>query len=386
MFINLLEMKVLYICHHNPFGSIGGGCLASHAYLKAFCDICDGNLDLICSSSLKEEISDGIHCSNIYYVNPRTLVDKMLSVVTGIMTRYINFTKKFIEEGRSYDFVVFDHSCIAGHLVDFFNNRNIKTITIHHNYEPEYFKANADLMTRIFYSHHVKKSERLAYLGSCANLFFTDSDMKMFKTAYGSSGAKDYLSGGFLYKDNLHRSAHLCRHNPITFVITGSFDCRQSYDGISYFFNELYDLLPKDCRVIIAGKSDSNYLRKITEGYSNVILYENPVDVNSVIQEADIYICPIRDGGGLKFRIMDGLNNGLPIVCHTKAARGYEVLFNSSLFRIFKSRNDFSNNIDYLLNKREDGNNTDLANAFHDYFSYEEGLKRLSIIIDIMSK
>lgn len=380
-------MKVLYICHHNPFGSIGGGCLASHAYLRAFCEISEGNLDLICSDSLENQNKDDIHCSSIFYVPPRNIFAKILSVYTGEMTRYVSYTKKLINSGKHYDFVVFDHSCISGHLVEFFNKRNIKTITIHHNYEPEYFEANARLLERLFFSYHVKRLEKIAYLESSANFFLTQADMAKFNESYGLTKSMNSLSGGFLYEciDNVLPTKN--KRSSLTFVITGSFDCRQSFDGIKFFFSDLYDLLPVGSKVIIAGKSNSNFLKNITSNHKNVMLFENPSDVESIVRDGDIYICPTRMGGGMKFRIMDGLKCGLPIISHVNSSRGYEVLFNTPLFRSFSDKVSFSQCVELAISDlcRFDGLITQWRSSL-EFFSYESGVKRISKIVESLEK
>lgn len=379
-------MKVLYICHHNPFGSMGGGCLASHAYLRAFCEISEGNLDLICSDSLRDQNKDDIHCSSIFYAPPRNMIAKISSVYTGEMTRYVSYTKKLIESGKHYDFVVFDHSCIAGHLVNFFKKRNIKTITIHHNYEPEYFMANASYIKRLLFSHHVRSTERSAYRNSTANLFLTEADMTMFRKVYKLSVSKNFISGGFHHREILCKSTTRNKNNPITFVITGSFDCKQSYDGINYFFSELYEMLPETCKVIVAGRTNSNYLRNIASKYNNVTVYENPINIDTVIQEGYIYLCPTRTGSGIKYRIIDGIRNGMPVISYYTSARGYEQLIKSSLFRVFKTKEEFSECLLSLLSELKVSDESILYqyNRLCCYYSYKSGLQRLSEIMKLI--
>ena len=44
---------IIYIYNHNPFGTKGGGAMVSHAFLCAFSEVVDGELDFECSKVLR---------------------------------------------------------------------------------------------------------------------------------------------------------------------------------------------------------------------------------------------------------------------------------------------------------------------------------------------
>ncbi len=48
-------------------------------------------------------------------------------------------------------------------------------------------------------------------------------------------------------------------------------------------------------------------------------------DVRPWMAEAAVYLCPIRDGGGTRIKLLDAMAMGLPIVSHDMAIEGLEV-------------------------------------------------------------
>jgi glycosyltransferase involved in cell wall biosynthesis len=49
-------------------------------------------------------------------------------------------------------------------------------------------------------------------------------------------------------------------------------------------------------------------------------------DVRPHMNEAQVYLCPMRDGGGTRLKILDALSMGVPIVATTMAYEGIDVV------------------------------------------------------------
>ena len=43
------------------------------------------------------------------------------------------------------------------------------------------------------------------------------------------------------------------------------------------------------------------------------------------MQRAQVYVCPIRDGGGTRLKVLDALAMGKPLVAHPIAVEGLDV-------------------------------------------------------------
>jgi len=54
-------------------------------------------------------------------------------------------------------------------------------------------------------------------------------------------------------------------------------------------------------------------------------------DVRPYIEEASVYVCPIRDGGGTKLKILDALAMGKVIIAHPISCEGIDVVDGESI-------------------------------------------------------
>ena len=71
-------------------------------------------------------------------------------------------------------------------------------------------------------------------------------------------------------------------------------------------------------------------------------------DFRPMIDSAAIYVCPIRDGGGTKLKILDALSMAKCIVAHPIACEGIDVTPDVNCV-FAESAEDFAQKIDRLL-------------------------------------
>lgn len=374
-------MRVLFISKDNPYG-VGGGNFATHAYMRAFSDISCGNMDVFFADYINEDGSIAI--SNVFKVPERSLFDKLCSVFTGVMHRNVKAVLRHLHDDNKYDLCVFNNSKTSAGLINVVKSYGIKTVTIHHNCEVEYFVDNTpNFLFRSLFCHHVKKCEKKSYKLSDYNLFLTLQDMKSFKQMYGDNQKHSFLLGTFEFKDLPQIIDYKNNNDRFTFAITGSLCTEQGVDGINYFFEKLYDLLPVEADVIISGRSPSAEIIEKCNSRQNVTLVPNPSDMNEVIRKADVYICPTRKGGGLKLRVMDALRLGIPVISHTCSARGYDMFVEENYLIPFSCGEEFLDGINYLMKCKKEGsiNRNTIRKKYEEVFSYNSGLARLKKII-----
>ena len=381
-------MKVLYICRHNPFGTSGGGDIASHAFFRAFSDVVNGEIDLICSDKRINETDENIKVSRIYYAPERHLMSKLISPLTGYRNRFITFARNIIANNKKlYDIIVFDHNDIAGPLIGYVKGLGIKVITIHHNYEKEYFSDNSSLINRMLFLHHVIRWERLSYKNSDVNLFLTSQDKEKFQTVYGKSIGQGFVLGAFEYQDYIPTKITNRKETQsyVTFAITGTLASYQTQDAIRYFFSDLYSYLPKDSKIIIAGRDPSIEIINLCKEFDNVHLFANPINMKDIINDADVYVCATRLGGGLKLRVMDGLKNGLPVITHKCSARGFDAFQKTNVFKVFSTPMEFKSAVIEIIEaiNGQSMNKIYIQQIYKENFSYEAGLERLKLILKV---
>lgn len=345
-------MKILYITKHNPWGR-GGGAAASGMYLNALCRVFkDGDIDLCVSDLISENsirqiffIMKNIH---VYKVKARPFISRAFSPLTGITHRFQK-TGKYLLRRNKYDYCVFDHSSIGGSLMKYVPE-GTKTIVIHHNYEPDYFASNCKYsIIRNLILPSVRQNERRAYKEADINIFLTTEDAESFKNHYGKTLGKNIVTGLFEQRKIVTNPVKtLVRSAPII-VITGSLNNVQNTEGIKYFIDELYPLIPYDYKIIIAGQKPNETILKLVSGKPNIELIANPEDMSKVVCKGNIFLSPAKSGSGIKVRITDGLKMGLPVIAHEVSARGYYNFIAKGYFKSFSTPDEFCTKLKELV-------------------------------------
>ncbi|MCM1140953.1 MAG: glycosyltransferase family 4 protein [Muribaculum sp.] len=379
--------RILYITKHNPWGK-GGGSTASRMYLEAFkqlfindiIDLCIA--DSISPTIIPKDFKDSDHI-NLIRVPSRSKFSKLISPFTGITHRYQDTAIKLLHS-NSYDFCIFDHSSIAGTLITETPNK-VKTITIHHNYEPDYFRANTtNCIVRKILIKSVIKSEREAFKNSFINIFLTSEDLNQFNDIYGKTCANNIVTGLFETNPNQKLNPVPTLQLPYpTIVITGSLNNVQNTDAIRYFINNLYSLIPNDYKLIIAGQNPNKEIINLLKDKHNIELIPNPPKMDDIIHLGNIYISPAYTGGGIKVRITDGLRNGLPVIAHDVSARGYEKYIKKGYFKTFSNPAQFSEQLDLLYQEIKLGkfNSSEISSYYGTMSSLDEVLYKLKRIL-----
>lgn len=379
--------KILYITRHNPWGK-GGGSIASRMYLNAFLTIFKNDqIDLCISNQIN--ISDIPKCIinnrniHIFFVKPRLYLSRILSPITHITHRYQNIASTLMKKKR-YTYFIFDHSSIAGSLIRKIP-KDSKSIVIHHNYEPSYFSDNAkSKLYRRLLLPTVKKLEKLAFKNCSINLFLTQEDLIQFTNIYGKNDSKNYVSGLFeIDNSNVGTPLKTLKIKTPTLIITGSLNNVQNIDGIKYFIEQLYPLMPIKWRIIISGQNPSSEIYSLIKNKSNICIIPNPDDMSDIVRMGNVFLSPARVGGGIKVRVTDGLRLGLPIIAHSVSSRGYSLFINKGYFKPFNSPQEFKSQLDNILTEidNETLKSQDISDFYRESYSFDEAISKIKKII-----
>jgi len=104
------------------------------------------------------------------------------------------------------------------------------------------------------------------------------------------------------------------------------------------------------------------------------------------MKQSNIYVCPIKDGGGTKLKILDALSMGMPIIAHPVACEGIDVKEDHDI--LFASTADeFANKIEHLINNRDKAKQLgeNARSLVVNKYSYDVIGKKLSVLFDNIS-
>lgn len=376
-------MRILYVLKHNPWG-VGGGCYACRGYLQLFTTLYgDAQVDAcICEEYLKDARTDEFPSVRFVPVPPRSRVAKVLTPVTGQLHRHQAAARRLLDS-RHYDLCIFDENGIAGSLVGEARRRGVRTVVINHNCQYEYSRDNmTSLLQRLLVLPVVVRCERRAYRECDVNIFLTEEDCELFAVRYGQSATRCIVGGCFFDRDRQLSTQPLppLRTAKPRIVVSGTMGNVQNMDGITWLLDELLPLIPEEATVVLAGKNPPKPLVERVRGLSpRVTLVANPVDMDAIVRECDIFLCPARLGGGMKLRVMDGLRNGLPVLTHSVSARGYREFARRGVLWEFRDAAEFGQKLNEILDGLAGGTlrKEDVARAAQEQLSFGAALKKI---------
>lgn len=107
-------------------------------------------------------------------------------------------------------------------------------------------------------------------------------------------------------------------------VFAGALDWYPNREAMRFFTREVWPLLAHDAperRLAIVGRSAPPDLQQLA-GARGITLPGFVEDVRPWLDDASIYVCPIRDGGGTRLKVLDAMAMAKPIVATTLAVEG----------------------------------------------------------------
>lgn len=384
-----MDNIIFWITRNDPSISKGGS-LATKTFINMFADIFQYNIVVMVTSSCDESVFSNPRITFVK-VKARTPLEKLSGLFRIQLHRFRKAAFEFIlDNHKSMRFVFFDGSIVAGDIINLTQKMNIPSITLHHNVESKYSvdeRTNTTLWGLTGY--FINRAERNAYRRSSLNLALTIKDACELMSLHDPDKKCYSIGCSDPYPQNYHdRTARPISFNPanIKLIITGSLGDRQTQEGIFSFLENCYPELLRSysgLTITLAGRDPSNKLKSICEKDKNLVLISNPYDINDIVRDADIFVCPVSLGSGLKLRLMDGLRNGLPVITHINAVNGYDDFVDKKWFKSYSDNQEFSVVFDEIVEYLPKLNRKSIVDEYHNIFSYEAvKLKLFSILLD----
>ncbi len=376
-----MNKRLLFITRHR-LNENNGGANCSKANVNCFSRLFDD-----CSLIFPEIDDISLYVPARYKLFPchdsRSRIRKGIDMYRGVVSPLSAFTRRHLST-HSYDVIVIDHSFIASAMIDAIQATGAQVITIHHNVERDYLRDNARMYSILFREPYVrfgKKAERDCLQASSVNLTLTEQDAAEFRSWFKDSNLHVHCWGTHEYKpipDKVFNPRPKGHH----FIITGSLAFLQSLMPIMEFlqtyWSSVLDIVP-DARLTIAGRNPQQKLIDECHKYRNVTVIPNPDDINSMVEQADYYICPINAGSGMKLRVMDALRNGLPVICHEVSTAGYEHILRTNGMFCYHDKASFAEALSAMI--ATSISPADVYQTYKDTFSLEAGTEKLRTIL-----
>lgn len=231
---------------------------------------------------------------------------------------------------EKYDIIHIDTIGLFPYALPF---SNIPFVLNHHNIESHMMSVRFSLERNTFKKMYFKKEaiklreyECNACKKSTVNLVVSDLDALRLKKAVGDVDVTVVQNGVDL---EYFKASNSFEGDDGGLVFAGGMSYYPNREAVLYFISEIWPLLVEDNknrRVTIIGRNPPKELFRLAQQHSNIIVPGYVEDVRPYISAAKIYICPIKNGGGTRLKILDALAMGKPLVATGFAVEGLDLV------------------------------------------------------------
>jgi polysaccharide biosynthesis protein PslH len=116
--------------------------------------------------------------------------------------------------------------------------------------------------------------------------------------------------------------------DPRRLIFVGTMNWYPNVDAMRFFLSSVWPLLTRlepDVSMDIVGANPPDDLYEYQRKDARIKVHGFVDDVRTYLAEAGIYVCPIRDGGGTKLKVLDAFASGVPMVAHPVACEGIAI-------------------------------------------------------------
>ncbi len=267
-----------------------------------------------------------------------SLLLNLFSPLPYIARKYYrkDFNKRMKEilENNRIDVVHFDMLHMARYRE---NIKDLPTVLVEHNVESLRLRRlsrnsrNPILKLFLFYQYlklyrFEKREPR--FFDVCTPVSQNDADTLR---EMGAGGNLTIIPNGV---DTGYFSPGNKKAAPRSLVWVGAMNDMYNSEAVNYFCEEIFPLIHKevpDVKFTAIGKSPTKKLMRLASANKNIKVLGYVDDVRGAIDEAAVYIAPIKSGGGTKLKVLNALSMARPVVTTTVGAEGIEVRDNEHL-------------------------------------------------------
>ncbi len=402
-------MKILWLSHLIPYPPKGGVLQRSYHLLKQVSIhhdvdlIAFNQLDLI--SPLFNDVEEGIseahqhlsqYCQYIEFFDipsDRSSFTKKLLALKSLFTHFpytLNWLlsekfKQCLEElirNNNYDFIHFDTISLAP-----FKSvcGSIPTSLDHHNIESHMLLRRAskekNILKKIYFLQEGKRLENYEKILCPQFTFnFTCSDLDTARLQSNSPASETYTIPNGVDTIYFDPEPAVEKSNSLLFI--GTLSWYPNVEAVEFIAKEIWPLLKEefpDIECDLIGANPPESIKGVAAHDNNFHVHGFVDDIIPYFKQAKCYVCPIKDGGGTKLKILDALSIGMAIVADPIACEGINVEDKDNIL-FAESAEEYVESIKKVLtqNKLRENLQRNARLLATDEYSYEEIGKNLS--------
>lgn len=231
-------------------------------------------------------------------------------------------------ESVQFDVVHFDTIGLAGYREEV---GSLPKILNHHNMESHLLRRRVEFeshpLKRFYYAREAEKLERFQQR-VCPefNVHFTVSEVDRERLLELVPGLRAEVIANGVDVDYFRPSGEA--QTPGNLVMASGMNWFPNRDAVLYMCDEIWPRLCARMPALtwtVVGSSPPQRLLDLAANDSRITVTGFVDDVRPYLDRAEIYLCPMRDGGGTRLKILDALSMSKPIVSTTMGCEGIDV-------------------------------------------------------------
>lgn len=402
-------MKILWLSHFIPYPPKGGVLQRGYHLLKQTAKYHDVHLlafnqiDLI--SPLFKDLNRGINeaknhlsefCKTVEF-SPIPCDEsknaKILLALKSLFTKYpytLNWLESKHYEERikallsetDFDFIHFDTISLAPfkHLCG-----SIPSSLDHHNIESHmlYRRASKEnnILKKIYFYQEGKRLEKFEKLFCPQFTFnFTCSEVDTQRLLEISPTSKAHTIPNGVDTDYFKPDASYKKTNRLIFA--GTLSWYPNIEAVDFIAEKIWPKVKAqypDAYLDIIGANPPDNIVAMSKNDSSFNVHGFVDDIRPLLSEAKCYVCPIKDGGGTKLKIVDALSMGMAIVADDIACEGINVTNNKNVI-FASSAEEYLKAIQQVFDSssKQTSLEVDARKLAEDEYSYDQIGKQLA--------
>jgi glycosyltransferase involved in cell wall biosynthesis len=230
--------------------------------------------------------------------------------------------------GNKYHLVHFDTIGLASYR-DL--SADVPAILTHHNIESHMMMRRADnaanAAARGYFrleARRLEAFERRSAPAFAAHITCSELDTERLRGIVGDAKIVTIPNG----VDCEFFNAKHASTRPNSAVFVGTMNWYPNVDAMQFFLREVWPQLRvrvPDATLDIAGSNPPEDLVRLAGSLPGVTVHGYLPDIRPLIDSAAVFVCPIRDGGGTKLKVLDAFAMKKCVIAHPIACEGIDV-------------------------------------------------------------
>jgi sugar transferase (PEP-CTERM/EpsH1 system associated) len=231
-----------------------------------------------------------------------------------------------LERKNTFDLLVCDFLAPAGNVP---RTLNMPVVLFQHNVEAMIWKRHYEVQTnpvKKAYLYGQWQKMRRFEKEMCRRfdsvIAVSADDRDQMKREYGAEAVFDVPTGVDV---EFFRPSGAVQAEKHGIVFTGSMDWLPNEDAIRYFMREIMPLIKNkvpDATLTVVGRNPPPALVDRSKEDPSLVITGRVDDVRPYIENAAVYIVPLRIGGGTRLKIFEAMAMEKPVVSTTVGAEG----------------------------------------------------------------